>query len=87
MVYESVRGLVSYEHDYKQEYTGRKRHIKGKQVTHDIDKNNSDVISWENIKAPGSAFESNSSASFRLSLNGLQLNITKEKNTILDSYS
>ena len=58
---------------------GKDRHLKGTQVTHDIDKNSSDVISWENIKAPGSAFESNSSASIRLRSNELQLNITKEK--------
>lgn len=44
-----------------------------KQLSYEIDRNNSDVMSWEKTKAPGSARDSNSSASERLSLNGLQL--------------
>lgn len=44
-----------------------------KQLSYEIDRNNSEVMSWEKTKAPGSARDSNSSASVRLSLNGLQL--------------
>ena len=44
-----------------------------KQLSYEIDRNNSDAMSWEKTKAPGSARDSNSSASERLSLNGLQL--------------
>ena len=44
-----------------------------KKLSYEIDRNNSDVMSWEKTKAPGSARDSNSSASERLSLNGLQL--------------
>lgn len=47
--------------------------IKMWNVTYDIERNSSEVTSCENIKAPGSAFESNSSASVRSSLKGFQL--------------
>lgn len=54
-------------------------HEKSTVSSYHIDKNNSDVISWENTKAPGSALDSNSSASERLSLNGLQLDKNRKK--------